>query len=112
MTNTNNSGAGSLRQVIIEDLNHAPRVINFAVSGVITLKNSPTLVQDNVTINFHSTPGNGVVIEGAPISIEASNVIIRGMRCQFHSTEGLFDKARDAESHRRSFGVVPTFSYT
>lgn len=75
VTNLNNSGAGSLRQALMHET--GPRTITFDVSGTIDLVNAISITNGDITIAFQTAPGDGILITGAPIFIESSNVIIR-----------------------------------
>ena len=56
------------------------KVILFAVSGTIELKNPLKITTGNVTIYGQSAPGDGICIKGRPVIIEADNVIIQYVR--------------------------------
>lgn len=87
VTNSNDSGAGSLRQAILdnENLGGGNTIIFSNVTGVIALASSELLISSNVTILgpgpgllaingnatnrvFHITPGNTVSISGLSIT--------------------------------------------
>ena len=100
VSNTNDSGAGSLRQAII-DANSAAGAdtINFAGAGTITPATSLPTITDTVTINGYSAPGSAVntdanfsnavlVVElngtnagssGIGLRISANNCIVAGL---------------------------------
>ncbi|HTF28048.1 MAG TPA: hypothetical protein VK625_04340, partial [Flavitalea sp.] len=86
VTNTNDAGAGSLRQAIIE-VNAAgmgPHSIVFNVYGQITILSSlPQIVKSNVTIDGQNritinSNGSNQIIN--PFDIKADNVAIRNFR--------------------------------
>lgn len=87
VTNTNNNGAGSLR----EGLNTAPpegRTIVFAVSGYIPVNSDTSFdVPDNVTIAGQTAPGDGVGLRGGRMLISGSNVVMRHFRVR-HGRNG------------------------
>ena len=71
------SGTGTLR----EALNHTgKRTIVFATGGTIYLKSPLTIANGDVTIAGQTAPGGGITVAGYPVSMKASNVIIRYMR--------------------------------
>ena len=82
VTNTNDSGPGSLRQAL--GIANDGDTIDFAVSGTITLTSGELLVNDSITISgpgaanlavdgntdirvFHVSPGKTVTISGLTI---------------------------------------------
>ncbi len=77
VTNTNDSGPGSLRAAIETD---GPRIIVFDVGGLISLRTPLSLEKGDVTIAGQTAPGNGIALRGSRLRVEASNVIIRGVR--------------------------------
>lgn len=69
--------SGTLRYVLKQP---GVKVILFAVSGTIELKNPLKINTGNVTIYGQSAPGDGICIKGRPVIIEADNVIIQYVR--------------------------------
>lgn len=65
VTNTNNSGAGSLREALTGYSNQ-PRIVVFTVSGVIALSSQITMTSadGNVAVFGQTAPGDGVCIRG------------------------------------------------
>ncbi|WP_131811781.1 pectate lyase family protein [Paraglaciecola hydrolytica] len=63
-----------------------PRIVVFAVSGVINLVKPLEIKEDFITIAGQTSPG-GIVISGAETQIDASQVIIRYLRFRPGSTK-------------------------
>ena len=78
VTNLNDSGPGSLREAV--ENNIGPRTIVFNVSGVIELKSRLVLNQPYVTVAGQTAPGKGITIRSAPFGITGNDVIVRHMR--------------------------------
>jgi hypothetical protein len=77
VTNLNNSGPGSFREACEAS---GPRIVVFRTGGEIKLTGSIKISNPNITIAGQTAPGDGITIRGADIIIEASEVIIRGLR--------------------------------
>ena len=77
VTNLNDSGIGSFRWAC--EARGARKVV-FKVSGIISLKKSVVIKHPQITIEGSSSPGDGILINGAGLKIKASEVIVRGIR--------------------------------
>lgn len=78
VTNTNDSGAGSLRDAL-ENVS-GPRIVVFDTGGLITLSESIRITDPYVTIAGQTAPGDGIAIRSAPLVVATHDVIIRNLR--------------------------------
>jgi hypothetical protein len=78
VTNLNDSGPGSLREAVSNDI--GPRTIVFDVSGIITLQSRLTLGSNYVTVAGQTAPGKGICIRAAPFGMGGNDVVVRHMR--------------------------------
>ncbi len=77
VTNLNNSGPGSFREACEAS---CPRIVVFRTGGEIKLTGSIKISDPFITIAGQTAPGDGITIRGADIIVQASEVIIRGIR--------------------------------
>ena len=78
VTNLNNSGAGSLREAITNDI--GPRTIVFDVSGLISLTERLTIGQNYITLAGQTAPGKGICIKTSPFGAGGNDIVIRHIR--------------------------------
>jgi len=77
VTNLSASGAGSLKACVDGT---TPRTCVFEVSGVIRLTADLTIRNSFITIAGQTAPSPGIMIRGAGIKIQASDVLIQHLR--------------------------------
>jgi len=78
VTNLNASGSGSLKACASDA--EGPRVCVFEVSGTIRLTTDLMIRYNNLTIAGQTAPSPGIMIRGAAIRIQASDVLIQHLR--------------------------------
>ena len=78
VTNLNDTGDGSLRQVLENP--GGPRIIVFRVGGVINLTAGLIISSPYITIAGQTAPGSGITIRGGGLLFNTHNVIVRYLR--------------------------------
>jgi len=78
VTNLNDSGPGSLREAVTNDV--GPRTIVFNVSGLIQLTSRLVSSQPYVTIAGQTAPGKGITIRAAPFGITGNDNVVQNIR--------------------------------
>jgi len=86
---------GTLRYALKQK---GPRIIEFAVSGVIHLKQELEIHNDYVSVLGQSSPG-GIVLTGAQTSIKANQVILRYLRFRPGHLQGEGDALTARNQH-------------
>lgn len=79
VTNLNDHGPGSLREAVEAS---GPRIVVFEVDGDIHLETPLRIENDDITIAGQSAPGDGICLCDCQFTIDASNVIVRYIRCR------------------------------
>jgi pectate lyase len=77
VTNLNSSGTGSLKACIDGT---TPRTCVFEVSGTIRLTSDLMIRNNNITIAGQTAPSPGILIRGAALRIQASDVLLQHLR--------------------------------
>jgi len=78
VTNLNDSGPGSLREAVTNDI--GPRTIVFNTSGIIQLNSRLVLSQPYITVAGQTAPGKGICIRTAPFGITGNDAIVQNIR--------------------------------
>jgi hypothetical protein len=78
VTNLNASGPGSLK-ACASDFN-GPRICVFEVSGIIRITEDLMIRWNNITIAGQTAPSPGIMIRGAALRIQASDVLVQHIR--------------------------------
>ena len=79
VTNLNDHGPGSLREAVEAS---GPRIVVFEVDGDIHLETPLRIQNDDITIAGQSAPGDGICLCDCQFTVDASNVIVRYIRCR------------------------------
>lgn len=77
VTNTNDSGPGSLRAAIDA---FGPRIVVFKTGGAITLRSKLIVKNPSITIAAQTAPGDGIYLRNSGLIIATHDVIVRGLR--------------------------------
>jgi hypothetical protein len=77
VSNLRESGAGSLGACVAAS---GPRVCVFEVSGTIRLTEDLTVREPNLTIAGQTAPSPGILLRGAGLRIQASDVLVQHIR--------------------------------
>jgi pectate lyase len=90
VTNTNNTGAGSLRNGITSA--SGPRTIIFKVSGNIDLQSNLAINKPYLTIAGQTAPGDGITLRRRTVSVQDTHdVIVRFIRCRSGDLDSTFE---------------------
>lgn len=57
-----------------------PRIVLFRTGGIIELSRTVDILNGDITIAAQTAPGDGICLKGSGLSLQASNVIVRGLR--------------------------------
>ncbi len=90
VTNTNDSGPGSLREALEAE---GRRIVVFRTGGVIELESTLRIREGEVTVMAQTAPGDGIAIRGGRFNVHASDVIIRGLRVRVGSVGGAVEES-------------------
>lgn len=77
VTNLNASGAGSLKECVAAS---GPRVCVFEVSGIIKLTTDLSITNPYITIAGQTAPSPGIMLRGAALRVNASDVLVQHIR--------------------------------
>jgi len=77
VTNLNERGSGSLGACVAAS---GPRVCVFEVSGTIRLNNDLVIYNDRITIAGQTAPSPGIMLRGAALRIQGSDVLVQHLR--------------------------------
>jgi hypothetical protein len=77
VTSLADAGPGTLREAIEAK---GPRIIVFAVAGIIDLRRDLTIREPFATLAGQSAPGDGICLRGAALRVATHDVIVRFLR--------------------------------
>ena len=93
----NDAGPGSFREAVTAK---GPRVVVFAVGGLITLESPVSIEEPFVTIAGQTAPGDGICVRGHQVSVKTHDVVVRYLRFRLgdlqQAEEDSFDIVGDA----------------
>lgn len=98
VTTLADDGPGSLRAAISAK---GPRIIVFAVNGVIALASPLVIREGRVTIAGQSAPGDGVSLKNCPLVVAADDVVVRYLRSRLGDESGAEEDAITVARGRR-----------
>lgn len=78
VTNLNDSGPGSFREAVTNDI--GPRTIVFNTAGIIQLQSRLVLSQPYVTVAGQTAPGKGITIKSAPFGVTGNDAVVQNLR--------------------------------
>jgi len=94
-----NPAPGTLRWAC--EAQSGPRIVVFRTGGIIELARAIVVRNPNLTIAAQTAPGEGVCLKGSAFSIQADNVIVRGLRSR--AGDG---KVGTSGQYRRSLEIL------
>ena len=108
VTSLGDSGPGTLREAVRKK---EPRIIVFAVSGIIDLQSPLDINHGDLTIAGQSAPGDGITLRNYPVKVKGDNVIIRYIRSRMGDVKGVQDDAISAIGQKNIIIDHSSFSW-